>query len=94
MRKTRHLAERDDGGRLGHVIDFAVSRVTDGRFVARAFRVATTAARPVTDVRHRDATGVDAGRDAVEDTWIDEYQWLAGFPSKWGDRGGGWFRGF
>jgi hypothetical protein len=28
------------------------------------------------------------------DTWVDELQWLSGFPGNWGERRGGWFCGF
>jgi hypothetical protein len=27
------------------------------------------------------------------DSWIDELQWLAGFPASWGERRSGWFGG-
>jgi hypothetical protein len=27
---------------------------------------------------------------SAADSWIDEEQWLAGLPSKWGEHGGGW----
>jgi hypothetical protein len=30
---------------------------------------------------------------ARADKWIDELEWLAGFPSQWGERRGGWFGG-
>jgi hypothetical protein len=36
----------------------------------------------------------DAKTEAPTDTWIDELQWLAGFPGNWGERRGGWFCGF
>jgi hypothetical protein len=75
------------------VIDLADARVTENGFSARTIGVTTTTARTILDSRHRGVAGVDA-KAAVEDAWVDEYQWLAGFPSKWGDRGGGWFRGF
>jgi hypothetical protein len=94
MRKTRHVADRDGAERLGRVIDLAIARATPGRCSARTIGVTTTTARTVLDSRQRGAAGVDAKAASAEDPWVDEYQWLAGFPSNWGDRGGGWFRGF
>jgi hypothetical protein len=35
-----------------------------------------------------------ARAETPADTWIDELQWLAGFPGNWGERRGGWFCGF
>jgi hypothetical protein len=36
------------------------------------------------------------GAKAVEmtDSWIDELQWLAGFPGSWGEPRRSWFGGF
>jgi hypothetical protein len=32
--------------------------------------------------------------EATEETWVDELQWMSGFPTGWGDRHGGWFSRF
>jgi hypothetical protein len=32
--------------------------------------------------------------ETTADTWVDELQWMSGFPSGWGDRHGGWFSRF
>ena len=79
MGRTKRFTDTPDKAWVGSVIDLAGAR--------RVGRV-----RPVAASTRQAATGLAV--DAVEDNWVDEYQWLSGFPSRWGDRGGGWFRGF
>jgi hypothetical protein len=40
------------------------------------------------------ATPMLPAEQGPADTWIDELQWLTGFPGNWGERRGGWFSGF
>jgi hypothetical protein len=32
--------------------------------------------------------------EPVADSWVDEDQWQAGFPGRWGERSDYWQRGF
>lgn len=46
------------------------------------------------DAESASASRADATVGTRADNWTDELQWLTGFPSQWGERRGGWFRGF
>ena len=48
---------------------------------------------PARDERSAAATRRAMPSEPTADTWIDELQWLAGFPTSWGERRGGWFTG-
>jgi hypothetical protein len=46
------------------------------------------------EVIDRDLLRRDAKAGAPADPWIDELEWIMGFPGTWGERRGGWFTGF
>ena len=77
-----HIVAMASIKQLGHIF-----WPSDG--ISRAAR--TSAPRGEADaasVRPTTAGGTTA------DTWVDELQWMSGFPTGWGDRHGGWFSRF
>jgi len=75
-----HIDDAAAGTWLGGAIDRASAHgMGDGRITTP-------------DDAHRGSSSIKA--EAVVDTWIDDHQWLAGFPGNWGGRRSGWICGF
>jgi hypothetical protein len=53
---------------------------------------ATNGSAITPDDARRGSSNIKA--EAVVDTWIDDHQWLAGFPNVWGERRNTWACGF
>jgi hypothetical protein len=53
----------------------------------------STSSAPVSEADPSTSLPSAAG-DAAADKWVDELQWLSGFPTGWGERRGGWFSRF